>query len=60
MRTMRDFANARSARRLLDRAVLEAAWRSDGASISAEDVRAAFEQPDMGGSPRAASVGFVR
>lgn len=60
MRTMRDFANARSARRLLDRAALEAAWRSDGVSISAEDVRTAFEQPDMGGSPRAASVGFVR
>jgi len=58
LRRGRDFANARSVRRLFDRAIMETASRCDEKVIAACDLRAAYEQDDLGGSsvPR---VGFV-
>ena len=58
MRGARDFANARSVRRLFDRAIMETACRCDEKVIAAEDVRGAFEQKDIGGAARAGRVGF--
>lgn len=60
LRGGRDFANARSVRRLFDRAAIETAYRSDRAVIEACDIRAAFEQPDMGAGPQASRCGFGR
>jgi hypothetical protein len=59
LRRMDGFANARSIRRLFDRAAIECACRSDEPTIKAADVRAAWEQPDMGGSKAAVRVGFA-
>jgi hypothetical protein len=59
MRGMRGFANARSARRLYDRAAIECAWRGGAAArITAADLRAAWSQPDLGGAARERRVGF--
>lgn len=60
MRGQRDFANARSARRLFDRAAMETAARGDGSLIEARDIEAAWAQPDMGGAHRETPVGFAR
>lgn len=60
LRGMRGFAGARSARRLYDRAAIEAAWRTDEARICACDLRAAFAHPDLGGNAQACRVGFGR
>ncbi len=60
LRGMRGFAGARSARRLYDRAAMEAAVRTDEALICACDIRAAFDHPDLGGDARACRVGFAR
>lgn len=60
MRGQRDFANARSVRRLFDRALIECACRSDDKVLTAADIRGAFAQPDLGATPRASIVGFGR
>lgn len=60
MRGMRGFANARSVRRLFDRAIIECACRCDEKLLTAADVRAAWAQPDLGGSARTSRVGFGR
>ncbi len=60
LRSGRDFAGARSARRLYDRAVMETAWRTDERRILARDIRAAFDHPDVGGAAQAHRVGFAR
>lgn len=59
LRGIRGFANARTARRLLDRCLLEAATRRDEALVCAEDVEAAYADPDLGGDARASHVGFA-
>lgn len=59
LRGQRDFANARSVRRLFDRAAIECACRCDERRLVAADIQAAFDQPDLGGSPQTKRVGFV-
>ncbi len=59
LRGKRGFANARTARRLCDRAILECASRTDEACVRAEDIRAAYDQPDLGGDASGGRVGFV-
>ena len=59
MRGTKGFANARSARRLMERCLLEAAQARDEALICAQDVEAAYAQPDIGGDARAHRVGFT-
>lgn len=59
LREKRDFANARSARRLFDRAAMECAMRTDEPLIDACDLLAAYEQPDIGGAQGARRVGFA-
>lgn len=41
LRSTRSFANARTMRNLVDKAVIEAAWEHDGRTISAGDIEAA-------------------
>ena len=59
LRALRGFANARSMRRLFDRAAMEAATHTDEAIICARDVRRAFEQDDMGRDAALSPVGFA-
>lgn len=59
LRGTRGFANARTARRLMERCLLEAAERRDEALICAEDVEAAYADPDLGGDARTSRVGFA-
>lgn len=58
LRGKRDFANARSVRRLYDRAAMECAMRCDQPRIAPIDVRRAYEQPDIGGATQGRKVGF--
>ncbi len=53
-----DFANARTVRRLYDRAAMECAMRCDQPRIAPVDVRRAYEQPDISGETRRTRVGF--
>ena len=59
LRNKRDFANARSARRLFDRAAMECAVRCDRPLIESCDLRAAYKQPDLGGADGQRTVGFA-
>ena len=59
LRGTRGFANARTARRLMERCLLEAAQARDEAVICAPDVEAAYAEPDLGGDARAVRVGFT-
>ena len=59
LRNKRDFANARTARRLFDRAAMECAVRCDRPLIEACDLRAAYKQPDLGGADGQRTVGFA-
>lgn len=59
LRKNEGFANARTMRRFCDRAVQEAAFAHEGACINADDLRAAFAQPDIGGDKKHATLGFV-
>lgn len=59
LREARDFANARTVRRLFDRTAMELAMRSDSRTVEARDLHAAFCAPDLGGEGnRRARVGF--
>lgn len=58
LRGKRDFANARTVRRLYDRTVMECAMRCDQARIAPIDVRRAFAQPDISGDASQRHVGF--
>ena len=58
LRGKRDFANARTVRRLYDRTVMECAMRCDQARIAPVDVRRAFAQPDISGDANQRHVGF--
>lgn len=60
MRGMADFANARTARRLFDRAIVETACRCDAKVLSSVDVERAFEQEDLGGAARKRAIGFIK
>lgn len=59
LRGTRGFANARTARRLMERCLLEAAQARDEAVICAPDVEAAYAEPDLGGNARDTRVGFT-
>ncbi|MBS5478734.1 MAG: hypothetical protein KHY83_08745, partial [Coriobacteriia bacterium] len=59
LRGTRGFANARTARRLMERCLLEAAQARDEALICAPDVEAAYAEPDLGGDARSARIGFT-
>lgn len=58
LRGKRGFAHARTARRLYDRSAIECACRCDEPVIAAEDIRAAYAQPDLGGDAPVRRVGF--